>query len=271
MWSEIFRNEKYKELSSLHNIIGDNKEVLKQILSIRIPLHRKILDGQSINQYNIETKKYITNMTTHNGLDLHLMQYTKETNKKQIYSPYSNPWYHVYVYLLCAYYEFFKKKPILNFPNTDIEGWNKQIRSHEVPLMNDMMATSRDIGIYSYLHQYQFFQQDNNWVHRIISPISKDNKQREEEWIGIKWDEVILQCKDYYYSDWSKHKIYIEKELINLFLQAFIDVNRSTSWSTNNLNLKKIADITHKVLEDPQIRENNDKLDIGDRFTELKK
>lgn len=271
-WSEIFCNEKYKEISSLHDIIENNKEVLKQLLSIRIPIYRKNLDEQSINQYNIETEKYITNITTHNGLDLHIMQYTKANKRKQIYSPYSNPWYNVYVYLLCAYYECFRKKPILNFSNTDadIEWWNKQIRSHDVPLMNDMMATSRDSGVYSYLHQYQFFQQDNNWIYRIISPISK-NKEREEEGIGIQGNEVILQCKDYYYNAWSKHKIYIEKELINLFLQAFIDVNRATSWSINNLNLRKITDITHKVLENSQIREDSNKLNIGDRFEEFKK
>jgi len=66
---------------------------LEQLISIRIPLGitKKYNKGQSIEQYNIETKKHITNITTHNGLDLHLSQYSKATGKTETYSPYSDP------------------------------------------------------------------------------------------------------------------------------------------------------------------------------------
>jgi hypothetical protein len=77
--------------------------------------------GQSIDQYNIETKKYITNITTHQGLDLHLQQYNKSTQQKEVYSPYSTAGYAIFVSLVCAYYECFQKRPILNFPNADRE------------------------------------------------------------------------------------------------------------------------------------------------------
>lgn len=267
-WSEIFCNERYKEIPSLNGIITDNKEVLEKILSIRIPIYRKNLAEQGIEQYNIETKKYITNISTHNGLDLHLMQYNKVTKKKEVYSPYSSPWYNVFADLLCAHYEFFKKKPVLNFPNTDVEKWNRQLKNHDIPLMNEMLALLRDHWIQSYLYRYKLFQQDNQWIFRAIYPNTENPQERKEEWIGIRWDEVDFQCIDYYYNPWLKHRISIEKDLINVFLQMFIDVNLSVASSVVNLNLKKIADVMYKILEDPQARKD-DKADIKLRYEKL--
>ena len=65
--SEILRNGIYKKIESLKGIIDGNKEVLEKLLSIRIPFGagEKYREGQAIEQYNIETEKYITNITTH--------------------------------------------------------------------------------------------------------------------------------------------------------------------------------------------------------------
>jgi len=145
----------------LNGILDSNKEVIEKLLSIRIPfgINKKYRKGQSIDQYNIETEKYITNITTHQGLDLHLQQHTKSTKQNEVHSPYSNPGYGIYISLLCAYHECFKKRPILNFPDADIELWNKQVKSHDLPLMNDMMNAHRDS--YFYLHHPELFQKDN--------------------------------------------------------------------------------------------------------------
>ncbi len=263
-WSEIFRNEKYKQLESLNGIVAGNEDALARLLSIRIPIYGYKFSHQLIDQYNIETKKYITNLTTHNGLDFHLTQYNKFTNARSVYSPYSDAWYNVYVDLLCAYHEIFRKRPILNFPDTDVEWWNHQIKNRDVPLMREMMNAYREA--YSYLHQYKFFQKDAQWVHRIV-PLG--NKERIDEWFGIQWDEIILQFIDHFYDRWSTHKFFIEKELINLFIQMFIDINRRTSWQVGNLNLKKISDVIYTVLESPQIREK-DSIDMKIRYEELK-
>lgn len=262
-WSEIFHNKKYTKLSSLKGILTENEEAVKKILSLRIPIYENRLPEAWIEQYNIETQKYITNITSHNGLDLHLQQHNKSTWETQMYSPYSSPWYNVYANLLCAYYELFKKKPILNFPNTDSVWRNKQIESHDIPLMNDMLSSYRDV--FPYIHYHEFFQKDTKWIHRIIPKWEKGN-EREEAWFGIQWEEAIFQFIDYFYQRGTRHKFFIEKELINVFLQMLIDVNRKTSWSVGNLNLKKIADVLYKALEEPEIRKNSEKLSIRSRY-----
>ncbi|EKD25281.1 MAG: hypothetical protein ACD_80C00089G0004 [uncultured bacterium (gcode 4)] len=266
-WSEIFHNEKYKQLESLNGIIPENKEALKNLLSIRIPIYENNFPKQSIEQYNIETEKYITNMTTHNGLDFHIWQHNKLTNKKQIYSPYSNPWYDVYAHLLCAHYEIFKKRPILNFPNTDKEWWNEQIREHGVALMNEM--TNSYFNIYGYLYHHEFFQQDKTWIHRMMPPL-ENNEERTEDGFGITWDEAILQFTNYFCNTSINNRFFIDKDLINLFLQWFIDVNRKTSWPIGNLNLKKISDVLYTILESPQRREDSDESNYKMRYEELK-
>ncbi|MEI7563192.1 MAG: hypothetical protein WCJ39_06095 [bacterium] len=136
---EILTNGKYKKVISLQKIVPDIEAALgKNLLSIKIRKKRDAI----IEQYNIETTKYITNMTTHNGLDLHLVQYNKQTKDMQMHSPYSNPGYSVYTHALCAYYEFFKKKPALNFPNIDKEARNKHRKNiGDIPLNNEMQYT----------------------------------------------------------------------------------------------------------------------------------
>lgn len=250
-WSEIFCNEKYKEIPSLKGIIADQKEVIEKILSIRIPIEKNLFPDQKIEQYNIETKKYITNLTTHNGLDFHISQYNKYTKKRDIHSPYSDPGYSIYAVLLCAYYEVFNKRPILNFPDTDIVRWNNQLKQDDLPFESEMRNTQRDV--HSYIHAHDLFQQDSQWIHRIILP-TEDSEWRTEPGFGIQWNDIILQCVDNFYRKGTRHQFFMEKELINLYLQAFIDVNREHAWSLA-LNLKKIADVLYKVLEDPQLRQ----------------
>lgn len=267
--SEILRNGKYKEIESLNGIIDDKKEVLEKLLSIRIPfgIDGKLMKWRPIEQYNIETEKYITNITTHQGLDLHLQQYNKADWKREIYSPYSTAGYSIFVNLLCAHYECFKKRPILNFPNADIEWRNKQVKHHDVPMMNEVTASHR--ASYIYLHHYNLFQEDKEWIRRIISPKEK-NDERTDEWFGIKWDEVIFQFIDSFYSKDTRHKFFMEKDLINLHLQAIIDVNRRVSWPTNTLNFKKTSDVLYKILENPEIRADSEKLDFRMRYEPLK-
>lgn len=90
--AEILTNGKYKELPSLQGLVPDIEKSLGQLLSIRIyPLNKIAKDQLSIQQYNIETQNYITNITTHNGLDLHLFQHDKHTKSDMIYTPYSSP------------------------------------------------------------------------------------------------------------------------------------------------------------------------------------
>ena len=247
VWSEIFSNGKYKELPSLKWIVWDNKEVLEKILSIRIPLDDS---HQRISQYNIETQKYITNITVHNSVDLKLTQYNKDTQEEQDYTPYSDPWYNVYSTLLCAYYESFKKRPILNYRDNDIESWNKE--SKNIPFRNEMFASYWAVS--NYIHFYKLFHEDENWIHRII-PVSETKKKRTDDWFGIKWNDVILQFTDDFQGT-ATLRFHIEKELLNLFIQAYIDVNYRFSGHTTHLNLKKIADVIYAVLENPSFRED---------------
>lgn len=265
-WSEIFRNEKYKEIPSLKGIIADQKEVIEKILSIRIPLYRKRYTyGDSIEQYNIETKKYITNLTTHNGLDFHILQYNKQTKQKDFHSPYSNPGYSIYGTLLCAYYEVFNKRPLLNFLDTDIVRWNRLLKEHDLPLQDGMRYSQRDSN--AYIHAHHLFQKDQKWIQRIILP-GEDNEGWTEAGFGIQWDEIIIQCIDHFYKRGARHQFFMEKELINLYLQAFIDVTGTHAWSLV-LNLKKIADVLYKVLESPELRAQ-EYIDIKIRNEELK-
>lgn len=262
---EILTNGKYKKVISLQGIISDiDASWAENLLSIKI---REKRDG-IIEQYNIETTKYITNMTTHNGLDLHLVQHNKETKDIQLYSPYSSPGYNIYTHALCAYYDFFKKKPLLNFPNTDKEARNECRKDMwDIPLNNEMQYTN--MQAMPYLNFQNFFQQDSQWIFRII-PIGDQEKPRTAEWLGIKEDEAIIQtvAHDHYYNRRNTQRIYIEKDLINLFLQAFIDTNRCVAWPMVNLNLKKIADVLYSVLENEEMRKNNE-FDIRARYTGL--
>ncbi|MCX6824890.1 MAG: hypothetical protein NTY80_01580 [candidate division SR1 bacterium] len=245
---EIFSNERYKELPALNDIISGNKEVLGKLLSLRVPLGERTFPHDTMPQYNIETEKYITNITGHNGLDLLLSQYNKQTKKTEVYTPYSNPGYGVYANVLCAYYEIFKKRPILNFENRDIVGWN-ELGMHN-PFMGEMMNSYQSVA--DYIHNYEYFKQDNEGIHRIIR---EENSGRTEDGFGIYKDEAILQFTDDFESGQTT-RFCIEKELLNLFIQSFIEVNARFGGPRNNLNLKKIADVVYTVLENPELRKD---------------
>jgi hypothetical protein len=168
------------------------------------------------------------------------------------------------VSLVCAYYECFQKRPILNFPNADREWRNQQVRDN--PMINEVAASH--YPSYAYLHHYNLFQEDKEWIHRIIPPSEKDN-ERSDEWFGIKWDEVIFQFIDTFYSNNTLHKFFMEKDMINLHLQAIIDVNRRVAWPISTLNFKKTADVLYKILENPGIRAETEKLDFRTRYEPL--
>lgn len=260
-WSEILTNGKYKEIDSIKGIIDGNKEVLDKVISIRIPNR---FPGR-ILQYNIETKDHITNLTTHQGLDFHITQHDKATKKEEIYTPYSSPWYNIYVNMLCAYHESFKKRPSLNYPEADLESWNRQLENHDFPLMNVMTNSYR--SAFGYLYHYDHFRKDDEGIFRLIPPTEKE--WWDMDWFGTKWDKAIFQFIDHFYKRWSVHRFTIEKELLHLFLQSYVDVTRSVSWSTGILNLKKIADVIFSVLEDPEVRADSEKFDIRKRYEPL--
>lgn len=266
-WYEIFTNGAYKNIASLQGIIDGHEEVLKNVLSMRIPLglDKKYHPWTSIEQYNIETADTITNMSTHNSLDFQLMQWDKHNKKQTNYSPYSDPWYNIYANMLCAYYEYNKKKPILNFPDGNIEQWNKSMKHHDNPLIKDMINTHSNT--FQYLHLWEFFKQDQDGISRIILPW---HTERQEEWFGTQGDKAIFQFVDYFYNEWSLHRFTVEKDLLNLFLQSYIDVNRAVAWPVHTLNLKKIADVLFSILENPEMRADCDKVDFKIRYEEIK-
>jgi len=80
--------------------------------------------------------------------------------------------------MICAYYEIFKTKPVLNFSNADIEAWNNQLEKRDVPLINEMRNSY--MSVYPYLHYYTCFQEDKDGISRIIIP-SKKNSERDDE------------------------------------------------------------------------------------------
>lgn len=68
----------------------------------------------------------------------------------------------------------------------------------------------------------------------------------------------MFQAINHFHQSPTVHRFTVEKELINLFLQAFIDVNRSVSGEIVNLHLKKIGEVLLDTLNDPAKRANQD-------------
>jgi hypothetical protein len=97
----------------------------------------------------------------------------------------------------------------------------------------------------TYLDHNELFTEDENGVWRFISP-NKDISQIPG--FGIKGDVVILYLRDYQRQDEAITEIYIEKELLPLFMQAFVDNNRSVSGEVVNLNIKKLNEALYETL-----------------------
>jgi hypothetical protein len=178
-------------------------------------------------------------------LDIILTQIHKKTKKKKFYSPYSSPAYEVFMYMACAYHKVYGRKPALAFPFTELEEWNSAEKGYSLPLENEMRHMCHDWGVSTYLDHNELFTEDENGVWRFISP-NKDISQIPG--FGIKGDVVILYLRDYQRQDEAITEIYIEKELLPLFMQAFVDNNRSVSGEVVNLNIKKLNEALYETL-----------------------
>lgn len=247
---EVFKNWKVSKYPTLNTIISNTWNELDELISIR--LSAPSMDR--IDQYNIETKRFITNFTNHNWLDLLLIQFNKTTGEKEIYTPYSNPGYNVFARLLLAYFEKNKKRPNVDFSNIDIEQWNENEKNRDIPLKNDIDALRREHWIRSFLEEKDNFQTDEHGVYRAINP----SEETWEEWEGIWFQEdlTILNFRNYWVwgqEDNSISTIHIENNLIPLYLQAFIDTNIRIAGPSNGANLKKIYEMMFYVLEHPEL------------------
>lgn len=250
---EVLKNWKFSNFPTLEWIISDKISELDGLLSVRLSYHS--FDLNSMQQFNIETKNFITNFTTHNWLDLFLTQYNKKTKTKMSYSPYSNPGYNVFVNLLIWYFEAFGKRPNINFKNLDIKWWNENKRKRDIPLFNFLDGIRWDSWLYCYINNKELFKEDNKWIIRPILPDSKGNSDYSER-IWFHWDKTIMNLENYHV--WFNRdpnekpnmaRIIVENDLIPLYLQAYIDTNRNVCWPDVATNLKKIYEMIFYVLE----------------------
>ena len=249
---EVFKNWRFSKYPTLNSIIADKESELNELISVK--LSAPSID--IIDQYNIETKRFITNFTNHNGLDLLLIQLNKTTGEKEIYTPYSNPGYNVFARLLLAYFEKHKKRPNIDFSNIDIERRNENEKNRDIPLKNDIDALRREHWIRSFLEEKDSFQTDDNDIYRGISSIEEKWEDREGIW--FQEDLTILKFRNYWVwgqEDNSISTIYIENNLIPLYLQAFIDTNIRIAGPSNGANLKKIYEMIFYFIEHPELDE----------------
>ncbi len=258
-WKEFFKNNKCESVESLHNFVSNaSKEAIMQLLSIKLEKQR-----DQIRQYNIETKNHITNITTHQWLDLLISQYDKSKKSVDRYTPYSDPWYPTYAHLLCAYYEIFKKRPLLRFWEIDKNDIPQdQSDRSNVPLSNNLRNFWRDWSMFSYLFFPESFKTDSKWLRRVIR-WNDPEWEREDSGFAIDWDKLALQQIDYFYKSWNKHMFFFEKELLPLYIQAIIDVNSSNSPVHSNMNMKKIYEMVFYVLENEQLRNKGPEFDAS--------
>lgn len=249
-WAEeVFTNNQYKSIEGLSDVMKSIEDKLDAILSVKL----FIKNNGTRFQYNIETKKYITNIATIQGIDLNLRQYDKAHERRTLCSPYSDPGYSIFTHLLCAYFEIFKKRPVVHFGEMDIEERKKDRNWRgDNPVLDKIDGIRWDGSMYDYLFYWEKFATDEQWIQRVVS--SSEPKERSKPWFGIQWDTVILHDTDYQYTPWAIHDILFEKDLLLLYLQAIIDVNFSTGWSINIVNMKKIYEMIYYVLENEEIR-----------------
>ena len=266
LWAkEVFKTNKLASVPTLKGIISANQKDLEALMSVRVVAKR--LD--SIDQYNIETKNFITNITTIQWLDLHLTQYNKQTKTHQLYSPYSNPGYNVFVNLLMGYYEIFKKRPPVNFSNIDINSRNESGNRFDNPMKNFVDNIRWEWNVFGYLNYRDLIKEDKEWITRLVSQ-NEENWNHDREWFGIQWDNVVMKMTGYQprSSNVPTPKIVFEKDLIPLFLQAYLDVNLSTTWPDNAVNLKKIYEMIFYVMENEDVRK---KVNEDDNYHEIRK
>jgi len=253
---EVFKNWKFANFPTLNTIISDKENELSKLMSVRI----KSYEVDCIPQYNIETTNYITNFTNHNGLDLLLTQYNKETKTKVVYTPYSNPGYDVFANLLLGYYEKNHKRPKIDFSNVDTKERNKSAVDLDLPLKNFIDSIRWDMPLYLYLEQRDTYKEDSKWIFRPILPANTEDDEREgnREGIGFKDNTTIMQVWNKGLGDEAYRiiKLAFETELIPLYLQAFIDTNLSIAGNRNLGNLQKIYEMIFYVLEHPEIDKN---------------
>jgi len=263
---EVFKNKLYSSIPTLKNIITENQKNLDELLSIKI----RESNDHIIDQYNIETKRFITNITTIQGLDLNIAQYNKETKTREIYSPYSNPGYNVFAHRLLAYFELHKKHPPINFSDIDIKGRNEASEGRENPIIEFVDNIRWEGNIFWYIYDKEkFFGTDKEWVRRIIYPTEEETGNSNREGVGIQNDTTIIQFwHEIVYNSPKPAKIIIENELIPIYLQAFIDTNRRVAWPTNATNLKKIVEMIFYVLEGEE-KERDKRMQEARRKTPL--
>ena len=249
---EVFKNNKFSQYPTLNTIITTNQAELNNLISIRIGWSK----GREMEQYNIETKKYITNFFHHNGLDLLLTQYNKAEDSINTYTPYANPGYNIFVNRLISYYEQFGKRPTLDFAEVNIERRNDIIQSRwgEIPLSNYMSNVWFDHWVWWYLENKEWFVTDPDGTYR-----QSAHTEPNREWLWFTKDESIIKVSTYNIL-WREDEetpiktIKVENELLPLYLQAFIDTMNAMGGSTGNL--KRLYDITYHILEHPEMTED---------------
>ncbi len=247
---EVFENGKFAKFPTLRTIISNKENELSDLMSVRVAAH----GTDYIEQYNIETQNFITNFTHHNGLDLLLTQYNKETKTRVVYTPYSNPGYDVFVNLLLGYYEKNHKRPKIDFSNVNVEKRNKAEKSWDLPLKDFIDSIRWDMAIYLYLEQKDLYKEDSTWTFRPLLP--KDTEEDKREGIGFKDNTTIMNISSKGIGNNSSHTIstfVFENEIIPVYLQAFIDTNLSVAGNTNLGNLQKIYEMIYYTLEHPEI------------------
>lgn len=256
---EIYKNDKYLQVPSLKWVIDPVRDDLSQLLSIKIEQNKG--NNPISREFVIDAKDYSYYITTQQWLDLVFAQFDKATWKTIRYSPYSDSGYDFFASLIAGHHHFFKSAPVSNFTQCDSKRRKEGVRNLDLPLRNELESFYMNFSLHSYLFYEELFKKDSENIYRFHHPAGDDKSGWEKYWLWFTDNEMIVKISHTYpwWTEIGPLEFHINKHLLQIIIQAYIDTNRFVSGPVASYNVKKVKDAVINLLSNPTVRKDDEK------------